>query len=49
MNHITEEKIYALALYEAQGLGSAGLRKLLDAFGSPAEIMEQKERRYLLQ
>ena len=43
MNHITEEKIYALALYEAQGLGSAGLRKLLDAFGSPAEIMEQKE------
>lgn len=43
MNHITEEKIYALALYEAHGLGSAGLRKLLDAFGSPTEIMEQKE------
>ena len=43
MNQILEEKVYALALYEAEGLGSMGLRKLLAEYGSPAEIMEQKE------
>lgn len=43
MNTITEDKIYALALYETEGLGSTGLRKLLAEYKSPTEIMEQKE------
>lgn len=43
MNTITEDKIYALALYETEGLGSMGLRKLLSEYKTPAEIMEQNE------
>ena len=49
MNQILEEKVYALALYEAEGLGSMGLRKLLAEYGSPAEIMEQKEEEHFCQ